>query len=381
MYKILFLYFYVMLSKDIGHSKIISMEIHLHQESNILNNVSLKFSIIVPVYNVGIYLREALSSIVGQTYNNFEVICVNDGSTDNSLEILNEYSHNDKRFIILSQENKGQGIARNKAIDISSGDYIFFLDPDDYIEPDTLQILADFVNKNKDVDIIQFDYITSNYNPQKNKIKTFKKQAKKYLKFNVENNRIYNWKSYKKLDLCNIGLAVWNKVYSANFVKDNNIKFAPNKHGEDHIFSIKSTLLAKKILYINNVLYHYRIRLNSSAIKVTNNNFCVFENIQNIKEFLLKQNLLDKLNDEFRSYIVRVLSRHYTCISEDRHKEYLNKVSQILSPKEYKMFLKKNEGNFSVVENIFSIKNQKRNGSNVKVLRILGKTFEISNKC
>ena len=93
-----------------------------------------KFSIIIPVYNVEKYLVECLESIVNQSFKDFEVICVNDGSTDNSLEILQKYAENDERFKVLNQENQGQGIARNNALNIANGEYILFVDPDDFIE-------------------------------------------------------------------------------------------------------------------------------------------------------------------------------------------------------------------------------------------------------
>lgn len=88
-----------------------------------------KISIAIPIYNVEKYLRECLDSIINQTFGDFEVICVNDGSTDGSLNILNEYAQKDERFIIISQNNQGQGVARNKAIEVAGGEYILFVGP------------------------------------------------------------------------------------------------------------------------------------------------------------------------------------------------------------------------------------------------------------
>ena len=95
---------------------------------------SSKISVIVPVYNVEKYLKRCLNSLVNQTYTNIEIICVNDGSKDNSLNILNEYAQKDNRIVVISQENQGQGIARNKGLEIAKGDYIGFIDPDDFID-------------------------------------------------------------------------------------------------------------------------------------------------------------------------------------------------------------------------------------------------------
>lgn len=339
-----------------------------------------KVSVIIPVYNVENYLRDALDSLRNQTHSNFEAICVNDGSTDNSLDILNEYAQKDSRFIVVSQENQGQGIARNKAIDMATGDYIFFLDPDDWIDNNTFEILIDKFNQYKDIDLVQFNYIYEKENVSKNRINNFAKNYEKELGINLKDNKIFTWHDFKKVKFSAFGLAIWNRMYSTKFVKENNIKLAPNKHGEDYIFSFKSILLAKNILYIDNALYHYRIRMDSSANKASKDNFCIFDNIKIFKKFLIEQNLFDKLRNEFVDYVVHALSWHYICIPEDGIDLYLSKAREILTEKEYKKFLKLNNGNFSLIENIFSIKNKKRNGVKIKIVRLLGITFEIKRR-
>lgn len=147
-------------------------------------NSNIKFSIIVPVYNVEKFLRESLDSIVAQTLKDFEVICVNDGSTDNSLEILKEYANNDSRIKVISQENQGQGVARNNAIDIAQGKYLLFVDPDDFIESNTLEVLYNKFHET-DVDIIQFDYATCKEDGTHKRVETFKKRLKKYFNYSI----------------------------------------------------------------------------------------------------------------------------------------------------------------------------------------------------
>ena len=100
-----------------------------------------RFSVIIPVYNVESYLRECLDSVLCQTFQDWEAICVNDGSSDNSLAILDEYAAKDSRFKVVSQANGGLSAARNTGIDNASGEYIVFLDSDDWIEYNTLEIL------------------------------------------------------------------------------------------------------------------------------------------------------------------------------------------------------------------------------------------------
>lgn len=361
-----------------GNEKVIQFSQFNTKRSSQENFENPKVSIIIPVYNVESYLQEALDSLCNQTYRNFEAICVNDGSTDESLKVLNEYAQKDSRFIVVSQENQGQGIARNKAIDMSTGDYILFLDPDDWIETNALEILINKANQNLNIDVIQFNYINEKENSNKNRIANFRKNLKKHLGLKIKDGEIYNWHQFQKIDLPNFGLAIWNRMYSAKFIKNNNIKLAPNKHGEDHIFSFKSVLLAKRILYIENVLYHYRIRIGSAVNRASNDNFCIFENIKYLKDFLEEENLLRILSKNFQKYVIHSLSWHYTCIPTESIDIYLEKVSQILTEKEYKQFLKKNNGDFSLLENIFSIKNKKRNGIKLKIVRFLGMTFTIN---
>ncbi len=95
-----------------------------------------KVSIVLPIYNVSEYLRKSLNSLVKQTLQEIEIICINDGSTDNSLEIVKEYAKRDNRIVVVDKKNEGQGIARNLGINMAKGEYIGFVDPDDWVKPD-----------------------------------------------------------------------------------------------------------------------------------------------------------------------------------------------------------------------------------------------------
>ena len=96
--------------------------------------MAAKITVIIPVYNVEIYLADCLDSVLQQTLNEIEIICINDGSSDNSLEILKEYARKDSRIIIISQENKGLGSARNRGLEVATGEYVAFLDSDDWVD-------------------------------------------------------------------------------------------------------------------------------------------------------------------------------------------------------------------------------------------------------
>ena len=110
-------------------------------------------SIIIPVYNVSKYLRVCLDSVINQTYKDLEIICINDGSLDNSLDILKEYSNKDNRIIIIDKKNSGVSAARNDGIERSSGEYLFFIDSDDYIDNDFIEVFYNNAKKN-DSDLV-----------------------------------------------------------------------------------------------------------------------------------------------------------------------------------------------------------------------------------
>ena len=112
-------------------------------------------SVVVPVYNVEMYLKECLDSLINQTFKDIEIICVNDGSTDNSLNILNEYASKDERIKVFSKENSGPGPTRNFGIDNAQGEYLLFVDSDDWLDLDAIKILYE-TSKSQDLDLLIF---------------------------------------------------------------------------------------------------------------------------------------------------------------------------------------------------------------------------------
>ena len=196
-----------------------------------------KFSIIVPVYNVEKYLPKCLDSLINQTYKNIEIICINDGATDNSAQILDEYSKNDDRIKIINQENKGVSIARNIGINSATGDYILFVDSDDWLDVHTCEI----INKNIGAELISFNaYFVKN----NERIEGIKKNISSVFRGEM-----------------------WSICYNRNFLNINNIRFPNNiKIAEDHIFKLQALVKAENIKIINDYLYYYLSdRINSSS--------------------------------------------------------------------------------------------------------------------
>ena len=336
-----------------------------------------KFSIIIPVYNVERFLPECLDSIAAQSLPDIEIICIDDGSLDGSSKILEQYAKNDKRLTILKQKNQGQGVARNNGLEIAKGDYILFVDPDDWIEADTLKILyKKFLETNAEV--IQFDYKKINDLSKSEKLYKFSKEVKKQkYKINLEKTPYFNWSSVKNHALNGMRLMLWDKAYSLNFLKKNNIKCAPNKHSEDHIFSIKTLISAEKIYYLNIPLYNYRQREGSAVNIKTDENFCIFDNIQYIDDFLKSKNLKTELDKEFKSYKVNYLCWHFDRINDSSRTKYLEMCRNILSKQDYKRLIRKiKNGNKSFVENMFSIKNRIENARKYKIITFLGREIK-----
>lgn len=339
----------------------------------------VKFSIIIPVYNVEKYLRECLDSLVNQTFGDFEVICVNDGSTDNSLEILNEYAGKDGRFKVYSQENQGTGIARNYGLEFACGKYLLFVDPDDWVELNYLEIL-DRTFKETGVNVIQFGYKKINDISKEVRYYNYQKENKKFgSRKNLLKNPYFNRDDLKHI--FRRRLMVWDKAYSLQFIRDNGIKFAPTRHGQDNLFSLGSVLVADKIFYLNEYLYNYRNRLGSAVNRKTKDRFCVFDNIRSLKGFLEEKQLFAEYSKAFEEYCLQQVFGMYNNIPEEFSLQYIEKAEEVLSKSNYKMFLRriKNKGR-TLPELIFSVRNRYDNLIKSKVVTILGFDFVIGGK-
>lgn len=211
-----------------------------------------KISIIVPVYNVEKYLRKCLDSLINQTLKDIEIICINDGSTDKSLEILEEYKNRDSRIILLNQENSGQSIARNNGIKKATGEYIGFVDPDDWVDLDYYEKLYNAASTN-DTDIAVGGII---------RVTGIKK--KKFLNFEKET---LTDNTNLKFELCDVPEKsyVWNKIYKTEKLKEIGLEFEKGIFYEDCIFTPQALFYLGKIATVPNIYYYYLRRGNSTV--------------------------------------------------------------------------------------------------------------------
>ena len=203
-----------------------------------------RFSIIIPVYNVESYLRECLDSVLGQTFTDWEAICVNDGSTDGSAAILDDYARRDKRFLIIAQPNGGLSAARNTGLAAATGEYMLFLDSDDWVEPTMLKQLAHHCNS---TDMLCFACRRTD-NGASDPLQTEQAAGWDY----------YNRHALERREVAFV--CVWQRCYRRSFLIENNLCFREGILHEDNEFTPRACLKAKKVTVIPDVLYNYRVR-------------------------------------------------------------------------------------------------------------------------
>ncbi|NFO34809.1 glycosyltransferase [Clostridium botulinum] len=239
-------------------------------------------SIIIPVYNVEEYIRQCLDSIVNQTYSDIEIIIINDGSTDRSYKIIESYLKKYKNIIYIYQENKGVSIARNNALKQASGEYVLFVDSDDYIEITAIEKMY------QSAKIYNSDIVICGH------IEVFEENNNKKV-FN------YNYKddiSYSGLDVLNMALEfkvkgyLCDKLFKKDLLLDNNFYLEPNRYIEDWLPVIKCINKSKVITFVKSPLYYYRQRNTSSLHTISDKLFDDYiYTVNKINNYLYENNI------------------------------------------------------------------------------------------
>lgn len=216
-----------------------------------------KVSVIVPVYNVAKYLEECLNSIINQTYKNIEIIIVNDGSTDNSLDIIEIFKNKDNRIKVISQENKGISEARNIGLKNTVGEFILYVDSDDYLELNCIKEAVDKIN-NDCSEMVIFNY-TRVYDCDV-------EGKSENVSLNLNTEKVYEGKDIAIMLLKNLTQGyVWNKLFRKRNLVENKFEFEKGRTIEDIYPIFKELINSKKVSYINKYNYNYRQRSNSAV--------------------------------------------------------------------------------------------------------------------
>jgi len=279
-----------------------------------------KVSIIVPIYNAEKYLKKCLISLVKQYLHDIEIICIDDGSTDDSLEIITEFAKKDNRIVFLHKSNSGYGHTMNTGLSLAKGEYIGIIEPDDFAKLTMFNDLYQCAKKH-DADVVKSDYY------HYTKLNKLIRKAGKIPFF--KSNKITNIE--KDPSLLKITPSIWSAIYKKDFLVNNNIKFleTPGASYQDTSFSFKALSLAKKIALLSNAYVHYRQDNEHSSINKTNKVFAICNEFDEITDFLNKNPEIkkivnsQKLIKQYKTYIWN-LKR----ISEEHREEFIDKFSE-----------------------------------------------------
>ncbi len=292
--------------------------------------ILIKISVIIPVYNVEKYLRECLDSVVNQTLKDIEIICVNDGSPDNSLAILKEYAAKDSRFVIIDQKNQGLSCSRNNAMKIAKGQYFVFLDSDDYLEPNALEVIYNNMAK-KQLDMLSYSGINFDNKTKKEKINSywgFKYLPKNfnYEKFNYKEAQEHNFITKMAVSSC-------LTAYKHSMIEKSKITFPEHLCFEDNLFFTKSLLNAKFCGIIKDKLYHRRIH----ELAITQNWDKHFADYLQITDMVI-QYVKDENKQLFSIYkdsYLKACINIYNKFERNYQKKYTNQLKSLLKKYHY----------------------------------------------
>lgn len=261
------------------------------------NQGKIKVSVIVPVYNAQDYLEQCIVSILEQTLQEIEVICVDDSSTDRSLEILKKYEKEDSRMRVLTQPNSGAGAARNRGLSQASGEYLSFLDADDFFEPDMLE-LAYAKAKEDRADMVVFK--SDQYHTDSDQFVQVawtlrEKEIPPYTPFNHRQMTDNIFKVF-------VGWA-WDKLFSREFVEKHHLIFQEQRTSNDLLFVFSAVALAKRITIVPKVLAHQRRDAKDSLSKTRENSWhCFYDALTALRQRLTDEGLFPETEKDFINY-------------------------------------------------------------------------------
>ena len=294
--------------------------------------MSAKVSVLVPCYNVEKYIRECLDSICRQTLKELEIICINDGSTDSTLKILEEYAQKDKRIIIIDKKNSGYGASMNMGLDKATGEYIGIVESDDYAELDMFKTLYEKACE-ADLDVIKSNFYF--YFSESNR--------------NLKNNylpRVLLGQVFRSRDQFSIfysAPSIWSAIYRREFLNKNQIRFleSPGASYQDTAFNFKVWAVAERCSCCEKAFIHYRQDNENSSIKSKSKVFCVCDEWQEAVRYANKKGVYEELK-----YLIPRLKWKTYCWNFNRLKgksawQFLKVFSKEFQWYEYENLLKK----------------------------------------
>ena len=258
----------------------------------------IKVSVVMPIYNAGEYLSRAIGDVLAQTLTDIELICIDDGSTDNSPKIIKKFQNKDPRVSSLRQSNAGPSVARNKGLELVKGKYVIFLDADDMYEPTLIESLYNIAERdNLDVAVTRFDI----YNDTNN---SYTKQADEPHASIFEPNKVTSKNEHPDFILASTTGYAWNKLIRTSFLNDKKIAFDPDLYVfEDVHFVCSIMALAERVERIEEILIHHRVYSDQSRAILFRKYYGQVPVVyQKIKEFLMRQGMYVPLKKGFLNF-------------------------------------------------------------------------------
>lgn len=289
-----------------------------------------KVSVVVPVYNVEEFLDSTLSDITGQTLSDIEIICVDDGSTDGSCKIIEEWQKKDSRIQLLKQKNQYAGVARNNGLKQAHGKYVIFWDADDLFESNALEVMyMQAEQESSDICICEarkYDNAKEKYIPSNAYLKEeFLPEKQTFNKFDVP-EYIFNLTNN----------VPWNKLYRREFILENKLEYQAIKQANDTYFTIMALFLAERITYVKDVLIAYRVNNKESLSgKASDTVFCAYDSWLYTKERIEKYEDFDLVRV---SFLNRALSGFYHALNIQTTFEAYEKLYRMLIEEGFKTF-------------------------------------------
>lgn len=251
---------------------------------------NVKVSVVVPIYNVEKYLRQCLDSIANQTLQEIEVICVNDGSTDSSPDIIQEYVEKDSRFKCINKPNTGYGNSMNRGFDLACGEYIGIVESDDYADPDMFESLYRIAHDNN-LDAVKSGYYLYYSKPKEKNVEQI------IVSESLAGKTICPREDFKAkqemVDFFNIKPTIWSAIYKKDFIRNHDIRFneTPGASYQDASFNFKVWTCADRAQLIPRAFLHYRQDNENSSVNSKGKVFCVCDEYEEMERFLGKNPL------------------------------------------------------------------------------------------
>lgn len=273
----------------------------------------IEISIIVAAYNIENYIEKCLNSLLNQNFEkNYEIIAINDGSTDNTLEILKKYEIKNDKIRVINQKNQGLSQVRNRGIKESKGEFICFIDGDDYVEKTYLKDMYDTLKK-ENVDLIVSGFFLD-FNGKKEKDKRF-----------TENIKLNSLDGVKYIFKDKINTAVWNKIFKKNIIMENDIIFPEIRGAEDYTFILEYILKIKKLYILDKNLYNYYQR-EGSLSKVINEDYI----INNLKVLLIFIKILNENKLQVKNHMTYFIEKYIYFIRDYKKINIKNNKKELL---------------------------------------------------